>query len=296
MSYQSQIREHLGNYKKTNLGIEDDGYWRNKPYSHILPKELYKLNILGTIRDKFWDDFESQNTLKLHRYFYHLNSSQAMCFNLFFPFLMDNKKYLNILLDTLELPKEDVSEVSFQKVIDKSEGTDFDFYIEYENGVQILFEVKFQENRFGSTKNDAEHNKKLKRIYKKRMSNIISTRFQNRMVFFKNYQLIRNLIYLGYSDQTHLSFIMPFENKSLENKTAELIHYLVDGKFENRINIGFLENFVSALASRCEAEKIGLLKKHFDWFTTKYIIQSKISVKQKKPLTHPLYKRYRNIN
>ena len=81
----------------------------------------------------------------------------------------------------------------------------------------------------------------------------------------------------------------------MENKTAELIHYLVDGKFEDRINIGFLENLVSALASRCEAEKINLLKKHYDQFATKYIVQSKISVKQKEPLTHPLYKKYRNV-
>ena len=295
MSYQSLLRDHLINYKVSNLGVEDDGFWRNKPYRHILPKELYALNILGTIRENFWEYFNSQETLKMHRYFYHLNSSQAMYFNLFFPFIMDNKKYLNILLDTLELPLKGVSEVSFEKIIDKSEGTNFDFYIGYENGMQMIFEIKLQEKAFASTQNDEEHNKKLKRIYKKRMRNIISTRFHNRMVFFKNYQLIRILTYLGYSDKTRLFFIIPFENKPLENKTAELIHYLVDGKFEDRINIGFLENLVSALVSRCEAEKIPLLKKHFDHFTTKYIVASKIPVKLKKPLTHPLYKRYGNL-
>ena len=123
-----------------------------------------------------------------------------MCFNLFYPFVMDDYKYLDILLDTLELPKKNVLEASFEKVIDQMEGTHFDFYIGYKNGMQMLFEVKLQEKAFGSTKNDAEHNKKLKLIYKDRMRNIISTRFQNRMVFFKNYQLIRDLTNLGYND------------------------------------------------------------------------------------------------
>ena len=165
MSFQSQLKDHLGDYKISNLGILEDGSWRNKRYRHILPKELYKLNILETIRDEFWDYFESQNALKMHRYFYHLNSSQAMCFNLFYPFIMDNNRYLNILLGTLGLPTNGVSEASFEKVIDKPEGTNFDFYIGYENGMQILFEVKLQESGFGSAINNEERNKKFKRIF-----------------------------------------------------------------------------------------------------------------------------------
>ena len=285
MSFQSQLKDHLGDYKISNLGILEDGFWRSKPYRHILPKELYKLNILETIRDEFWDYFESQNALKMHRYFYHLNSSQAMCFNLFYPFIMDNNRYLNILLGTLGLPTNGVSEASFEKVIDKPEGTNFDFYIGYENGMQILFEVKLQESGFGSAINNEERNKKFKRIYKKRMRNIISTRFQNRLVFFKYYQLIRNLTYLGYNDKTHLFFIMPFENKSLENKTSELINFLIEGKYKDRVNIQFLENLVSGLVKKCETAGDDRLKKHFDWFTSKYIILSKGLVKVEKPYT-----------
>ena len=285
MSFQSQLKDHLGDYKISNLGILEDGFWRNKRYRHILPKELYKLNILETIRDEFWDYFESQNALKMHRYFYHLNSSQAMCFNLFYPFMMENNRYLNILLGTLGLPTNGVSEVSFEKVIDKPEGTNFDFYIGYENGMQILFEVKLQESGFGSAINNEERNKKFKQIYKKRMRNIISTRFQNRPVFFKYYQLIRNLTYLGYNDKTHLFFILPFENKALENKTSELIHFLIEGKYKDRVNIKFLENLVLSLVKKCETAGDDLLKKHFERFTSKYIILSKGSVKTEKPYT-----------
>ena len=285
MSYQSQLKDHLGDYKTSYLGIEEDGFWRNKAYRHILPKEHYKLNILETIRDEFWDYFETQDALKMHRYFYHLNSSQAMCFNLFYPFMMDNNRYLNILLGTLGLPTNGVSEVLFEKIIDKPEGTNFDFYIRYENGMQILFEVKLQESGFGSAINNEERNKKFGQIYKKRMGNIISTRFQNRPVFFKYYQLIRNLTYLGYNDKTHLFFIMPFENKALENKTSELIHLLIEGKYKDRVNIKFLENLVSALSKKIETAGVDLLKNHLDWFASKYVISGNGSEKIKKPYT-----------
>ena len=117
------------------------------------------------------------------------------------------------------------------------------------------------------------------------MRNIISTRFQNRPVFFKYYQLIRNLTYLGYTDKTHLFFILPFENKALESKTAELINFLIEGKYKDRVNIQFTENLVSALIKKCETAGNDLLKKHFDGFTSKYIILSKGAVKVEKPYT-----------
>ena len=285
MSFQSQLKGHLGDYKLTELGIAEDGFWRDKPYRHILPKEHYRLNILETIRNEFWEFFEAQNALKMDRYFYHLNSSQAMCFNLFYPFMMDDNRYLNILLDTLGLPADGVLEVSFEKIIDKPEGTNFDFYIGYENGMRILFEVKLQESGFGSAINNEERNRKFKQIYKKRMRNIISTRFQNRPVFFKYYQLIRNLTYLGYNDKTHLFFIIPVKNKALESKTSELIDFLLEGKYKDRVNIKFLENLVLELLGRCETAGVDLLKKHFDLFTSKYIISSNGATEVNKPYT-----------
>jgi len=285
MSYQTLLKNHLGEYKTNSLGIEEEGYWRDKPYPHILPKEQYRQNILGTIRDEFWDYFETQDALKMHRYFYHLTSSQAMCYNLFYPFLMDNNRHLDLLLGTIGLPKSGVSEASFGKVLDKPEGTKFDFYIGYENGMQILFDVKLQESGFGSARNNEERNKKFKRVYKKRMRKIISNRFQNPSVFFKYYQLIRNLTYLGHGDKTHLFFIVPFENKALETKTSELIHFLLEGKYEDRVNIQFLENIVLALVEQCETAGVDLLKKHFDLFTAKYGITSKGAAKVKKPYT-----------
>ena len=86
-SYPKRLREHLSTYKRNRLGVKKDGVWvKNcKKYPHILPRKAYKLNILETIRSELWAH-EKVRSLSLHRDFHHLNSSQSMAFNLFFPF------------------------------------------------------------------------------------------------------------------------------------------------------------------------------------------------------------------
>jgi len=296
MNYQDGIKKHLSDYKIPYLGIKEDGTWRGRQYPHILPSEHYKLNILGTIRDQFWNYYESGESglnQKRHINFHHLNSSQAMCFNLFFPFIMENYRYLTILLDTLKLPKENVSEVSFEKVINAEEGTNFDFYIKYYNGMQVLFEVKFSENGFGSARNDQRHREKYNSIYKKLIENVISKKFQAHSLFFKHYQLIRNLAYLGEGEQNNLYFIYPIENRSLDRKVDQLLPAILERRFEDRVNVGHIENIISALVSRCEDQNHQLLKKHFEWFIRKYIILSNSLGYKNSRYTWDLYKRYK---
>ena len=81
--YSEKIKNHLSEVKFRKL-TNSSGQWRGKNYTHILPKDQYKLNILEEIREDFWIYF-TKNDITLHTNFHHLNSSQAMCFNLFFP-------------------------------------------------------------------------------------------------------------------------------------------------------------------------------------------------------------------
>ena len=279
MNYQDALKKHLAKYKLDNLGIWEDGIWskNKKPYPHILPAEHYRLNILETIRDQFWIYYESDESglsQKKHINFHHLNSSQAMCFNLFFPFIMDNNRYLPILLDTLELPNDSVSEVSFEKILNVEEGTNFDFYIKYENGMQILFELKLSEDSFGAGKRDQKHQEKFNNIYKKLITNVVSKKYQTPSYFLREYQLIRNFSYLGLSNQNFLFFIFPIINTSLDKAVDELFPDILEEKFKDRVVVGYLENMVAALESRFKDKEHTLLKEHFNEFAVKYIIKS----------------------
>jgi hypothetical protein len=88
-SYADALKAHLATYKRERLGVLEDGLWlkNQRPYSHILPEGLRRLNVLETIRREFWQFHESRETvIRLHSDFHHLNSSQAFAFNVFFPF------------------------------------------------------------------------------------------------------------------------------------------------------------------------------------------------------------------
>src|SRR5437764_1473263 len=102
MTYQDSLKAHLVKYKHNALGIKACGTWRAKDgvereYPHILPHQDLKKNVLAPYRDEFWSDFDSRKVndhggqaIKLHEGFSHLNSSQAMCFNLFYPLIKDS--------------------------------------------------------------------------------------------------------------------------------------------------------------------------------------------------------------
>lgn len=84
--YQSVLQRHLAGYAKSRLGVFEEGTYEGRSYPHVLPSRLRFLNILEPIRAEMQQYLEKNPQIKLHRYFHHLNSSQAFAFNLFFPY------------------------------------------------------------------------------------------------------------------------------------------------------------------------------------------------------------------
>ena len=120
MGYNQLIKRHLSDYKIKTLGIRRDGIWKQngRRYPHILPEDREILYILPVYREDFCDYLDTKG-IKLHQDFHHLNSSQAMCFNLFFPFLVENK--LGVLIsDVMSLPPNEIKDAAFEKVMDTS--------------------------------------------------------------------------------------------------------------------------------------------------------------------------------
>jgi hypothetical protein len=87
-SYDKILESHLDDYRRGRLSrIESGVFVKNgveRPYGHILPADLKWLNILEPFRSEVMQ-YQIANSLRLHRDFHHLNSSQAFAFNLFIP-------------------------------------------------------------------------------------------------------------------------------------------------------------------------------------------------------------------
>jgi hypothetical protein len=244
MSYQDEIKKHFEN-KKSSLFEQtiEDGKWRNgeKKYPHILPKELEKLNLLPTYRNTLNNYLESNKSkLKKHIYFHHLNSSQAMCLNFFFPLF--EEKELELILRFIGFENEEInySKTCFEKnsVVEKSNGnyrpTSFDFYVETITGKKIFFEIKYTEQEFGKAKQDEIHINKFNEVYKSNIQ-FIKKEYQQTNVFLKNYQILRNLICI--SENSYVVFLYPNKNTKIKNQAESAkLKMLNDNVKDNLIN------------------------------------------------------------
>lgn len=275
VKYDKLIKSKLSSYKSVHLGIEQDGIWKRnkKAYPHILPENLYMLNILESFRDEFWEYFDSKHSgsIRLHQDFHHLNSSQALCFNLFFPFIHDDFRFFHILQNILGIPIEKMIDIGFEIILRHDEGTNFDFYIQYESSAQIFFELKYTENDFGSAKANKGHIKKYNNVYKDLLKTVIKDHFKEQSNFLKHYQIIRNLIYIGFNKNNSVIFIFPKRNDDLIKSKHVILDAATDG-YKYGIRIIYLEELVDSIVDNLIKKEHQKLRRHFSLFKEKYLL------------------------
>ena len=272
MNYDQRIKNHLAEYKVKRLGVLENGIWKRskKEYPHILPEHLQQLNILETYRSKFWSYYDSQPGLKLHKDFHHLNSSQAMCFNLFYPCLDDPAMQRILLTEILNCGLDTVQEAAFEKVLDKTEGTNFDFFIQLSSGRKVFFELKLSESKFGTARNDQAHREKLEAIYRPRLKGKVTDECLEPSIFFQHYQILRNISYIDPTGTDLLFFIFPGTNEKLSGLGDFLADNLSEELKVSRVVVLHLEDFVHRILNLLNHERVISLT-HYKLFKEKYV-------------------------
>ena len=247
------IYQHLAKYKRNVLGIMENGEWRKNPYKHILPKKHLNINF---IQSKYYNallKLTECKSIKLHKDFHHLNSSQALCFNLFVP--IREEKRFQPLFDLL-LVKDEVECTKFEYIEDPNEETNFDFFIKGRN-TQYFFEIKYTESTFGSAVNDKRHERKYENIYKERLEKITNIPME---IFFRDYQLWRNLIY---TDKGIVVFVIPEFREDLLEKINN-----AKSKMKNTDNVKMVS--IEKICKTYQQLKLGDLESHYSEFYNKY--------------------------
>jgi hypothetical protein len=242
-TYQQRAKSHLSSYKRKRLGVRARGVWlRNgRPYPHILPQPLYQLNILETIRTQFFGHLSHREAL--HRDFHHLTSSQALCFNFFFPFVGLTGVSAEPLFRALRLPLRSIQDSGFEHVPDAEEGTNFDFWMT-DGADEIFVEVKFTEGGFGRAKVDAKHLDKLEKIYRPRLEDKVRSEALDPPIFCANYQLLRNVAYT--SPNAYSVFLLPRANDKL-HKGIEFLQEVLRPAIKRRVRVIYLEDALQSL-------------------------------------------------
>lgn len=251
MKFQNEIKDWLKDYKTTHFKGLENGIWKRnkKQYPHILPIDYWFDNLLPKYKTELKEYILTQK-VKLHTDFHHLNSSQAMCLNMFYPLYKEKK--LDLIIKALKIDNDSVNydSVCFEKdsKIEKAKGyrqTSFDFYFRTNNGKEFHFEIKYTEQEFGRAKHDKEHLDKYESVYREHCS-VIDTEYFNCDNFLNYYQLMRNVVHV--SNNSYVVFLYPLKNKKIRQQAEFAKSVLVKSEYQqNVINmtweylLGFIE-------------------------------------------------------
>jgi len=234
----------------------EPGVYRDKEYNHILPKERKDDNLISPFYREAMKERIENDSIKLHQFFHHLNSSQALAINFFVPLVVENK--LHYIFSALGVADDIVKDTKFEKVVDSKEFTNFDFLIEGEQNT-YFFEVKYTEDGFPRREMKNSTLDKYDHIYRERLKPITHI---EKDTFFTHYQLWRNI---SYATQGIVVFVFPRFREDLitsVESAKEKMH-----AYKENIRIVYIDDICSEIIQNDTNER---LRKHFSKFRKKY--------------------------
>ena len=212
-TFTKRVWEHLESYKINVLGVSGKVTIGENSYGHILPPEHAKLN-LGIDESKYelndlvlkFKEIDCK-TIKLHKDWQHLNSSQVLCISYFYDFFADKAKLQSLISDVLGIDAK-VKNPEFERVV--KDRTNVDFVVYLENGGTVYFEIKYTEQEFGQASDDD----KYRRIKEKHHSEV-DISYED---YIKQYQLVRNICLSPKNSNNCTVFLLPKANESINEK------------------------------------------------------------------------------
>jgi hypothetical protein len=257
LDFHNKVKKHLVKYKKESLNISKPGLYRYKgreyEHDHILPFDCIELNIIEKYRNDFYASMHSD--IAFHKYFHHLNSSQAMCINFFYPLIKE--KLLDRLTSILELKGNvnyNPNDICFEKESKVEESstrkTNFDFYIKLDTGAELYFEIKYFEKEFGKGKKNDERRQKFRDTYWSILKEhpAIADSYKTEDSFLENYQIMRNLIHIN--QESYVIFIYPEENLKIKREALSALKNIIESGWENHFILLTWEDLVEKIISQ----------------------------------------------
>jgi len=157
-SYNEQVKAQLCQYKKKTLKTPKPGLFRGKPYCHILPDERWKENLWNQKLEQILD-YAKHRQINWHLGKAHLNSSQILCFNLFFPFIYNTMPLEPYFRNNVSGFNKFAGIMEFEytdplNLLNEKKQTNVDLAMEWlDDDCNInlfLFEFKYTEDSFGT--------------------------------------------------------------------------------------------------------------------------------------------------
>lgn len=266
------IKRHLEKYKTQVLTVHGSGCYAHEPYGHILPEGSEMKNFIGGAPDAGY---------KFHRCYYHLNSSQTMCYNFFRLMLKEHFRLLNQFLNKFIGGDIKIEDAQFEYVDDEFGDTNFDFYCRDSRKREYFFEIKYTENGFAKKckpKKENNNDAYIHQVYENKYKPLVEKEgsLLNKDVFEelfmkRHYQAFRNICVANANEERYVIFITMNGNertrKDLDaalNFLSERDTYVKDLSWEENVR-QFIEK-----ATLDDEEK-----KYYEKFFAKYLLSEK---------------------
>ncbi len=275
-NYSEQLRERLGPYKQYRLGVNEDGLSRSGfKHGYILPETYQRLNILETYRKEFWESFDDPSVPKeafsLQPGFHQLDATQAMCFNLFVPFVHDTAA-CELLLRALGREPAAVDTLRYDRLIDRADMLRCDFFMALEGGTSLMFELKLAEEVFDAVlKPSPGQIKRLNEMYTPLLTGKVPDIYLQEHNFFRYDHILRNIALLELERGDHFYIVFPKGNDALKRQEHD-IQAICSMYLQDHVTIVYLDELVGRIEAMADGQSHRFLA-HFDMFRDKYFLQ-----------------------
>lgn len=272
ISFAEALRNQLADYKRNELLVTEHGLWvqNNRPYPHILPAASSELNLCRSLRLEMLALVRGHSSWTKHRDFHHLNSSQAMCWNVLMPALVlpGGLKHLGNAMGT----PSPIAAMNFEVIQDRVEFTNFDCVLQLDDGGIVYMEAKLTEREFGGAAKNAKRELKRTDIYTPRLHDKVPPELLEEAAFFSNYQLLRNLSHLKCASD-RLVLLLPRANAGLVRQ-AESFRALVLPPWQAQVSLVFVEDLLERLVTQPDTRA----RLHFEECQRKYVLRQGLRV------------------
>jgi len=112
--FRNRMEDWMHRYKTEKLKLHEQGKWRGRQYPHILPQDLWFLNMWEGVCFKAVKYFD-KSQIRWHAQKHNLLSSQILCINLFFP-LREHPELLKLWLSSRLADVEEVTDLDFEYI------------------------------------------------------------------------------------------------------------------------------------------------------------------------------------
>lgn len=241
-----KLKTHLaGQISNDDSSLNGGGYHNYKGkkviHPHILKAETKEEKYAAVCK---WierlkvspDSFEKE---KMNQFAHYLNSSQVLCY-VFFKYLEENNLLTKFVKDNIGVNASELK-CEFEYVPEEypdnygsHQATNYDCRI-FNDTFELLIEVKYTEDEFGTCANDASHEKKFDNCYRNLIKNC-KVLNADKIEKFKQmrpfYQLIRNVLQIreGKKRETYCMFLYPKANEGVKEHYDEFYNSEIPNK------------------------------------------------------------------